>query len=205
MLLWDSFCGRGRRNKWVRLPGDTRCAAVTKKGTRCKGRIHTGSEYCYFHDPDVERPARRGGSRRRAYHVDGVSSRLTTRRGITQALERLYHDTQMGIVPPDVGRALFEMLERMLHLYYETRPRRNPQRTDRSQAARLLRRLARTYVEAARGKRQVIPRVFASAPSVVAPSTDPKPVEQILGRNPAGRSKPPAGGKPRAVADAQSN
>ena len=201
MLLWESFCGRGRRNKWVRLPADTRCAAVTKKGTRCKGRIHTGGEYCYFHDPDVERPARRGGSRRRAYHVDGVSSRLTTRRGITQALERLYHDTQMGIVPPDVGRALFEMLERMLHLYHETRPRRNPQRTDRSQAARLLRRLARTYVQAERGKRQVVPRVPASARSAAAPATGPQKVEQVRAPDPAARSSVPASGPSRVVAD----
>jgi hypothetical protein len=201
MLLWESFCGRGRRNTWVRLPGDTRCAAVTKKGTRCKGRIHTGSEYCYFHDPDVERPARRAASKRRAYHVDGVSSRLTTRRGITQALERLVHDTQMGIVPPDVGRALFEMLERMLHLYYETRPRRNPRQTDRSRAARLLRRLAKTYVKAERGKRQVIPRAPASARSAAPPATGPQTVEQVRVPDPAARSSLPAGGPSRVVAD----
>ncbi len=149
MLLWETLrrsCGQQSR---IRLPGDLRCTAIKKSGLRCKGRVIRESELCAFHDPDarVARDQRPRPQRKTQYHLDGIPSRLTTRKGITLALDRLYNDTRTGLISPDAGQALFTMLERLMDAHLETRRRQNG-RLDRSRAAKLRRRLAKTYIAA---------------------------------------------------------
>ncbi len=152
MLLWETMlrsCGHQNR---VRLPGDLRCTATKKSGLRCKGRVIRNGELCAFHDP-AARAARAARAqqprpqRKTQYHLDGIPSRLTTRKGITLALDRLYNDTRTGLISPESGQVLFTMLERLMDVHLETRRRQNG-RLDRSRAAKLRRRLAKTYIAA---------------------------------------------------------
>jgi hypothetical protein len=200
MLLWESIRAQTQeKGQAVRLPGDNRCTVITRRGTRCKGRAYNGGRCCYFHDPAVDRTALRSRvPGRTAYHMDGIASRLTTRRGITQALERLYNDTEMGIVPAEVGLSLFGMLDRMLQMYYESRPKRNPTKRDRSRAAKLLRQLAKRYIHEQGQARQVVPKaravreagsaVAANAVAVGVPAS-PTPVAMRVKAEPAVRAR----------------
>ena len=153
MLLWETILNTRRRGRPVRIPGITRCAAITKSGRRCRGRALPDSPYCVFHDPEVGLASRRRavprkarGEARTRYHLPGVASRLTTRRGITEALDKLYNDTREGSISPATGQVLFNILERLLAAYEKSRRKRNPHGPDRSRAAVLCRKLARKYI-----------------------------------------------------------
>ena len=104
-----------------RLPFDHRCSAITKAGRRCKGRICQGGDFCAFHDPAITREQRRrngakGGrvSRHLATLPGGYLSKLTTRRAIGDAMDRLYREVRSGLVTPEMGNVLFSVLTRLL-------------------------------------------------------------------------------------------
>lgn len=132
MLLWEALCSNAAPGMQPgapatsdpvvprRLPFDTRCAAITKSGRRCRGRIREGTEYCVFHDPAVAERRRRaagkrGRARRRLAHLPGgYLAKLTSRRAVGQAMDRLYREIRLGLVTPEMGRVLFDVLTRLL-------------------------------------------------------------------------------------------
>jgi len=133
MLLWESLSPvqRGSNSpepvggqhvlRSRRLPYDRQCAAATKSGRRCRGRIREGSDYCAFHDPALSEERKRliaakgGRSRRRLTHIpDGYLRKLTTRRAVGTAMDRLYREIRLGVVTPEMGKVLFEILTRLL-------------------------------------------------------------------------------------------
>ncbi len=132
MLFWEAVDAfrRGRPIASVqacdsvrnpRFPFDKRCAATTKSGRRCRGRIREGSEYCFFHDPEVSSQQRRHGcskggrSRHRLTHIpDGYLRKLKNRASIAEAMDRLYREVRLGIVTPEMGTVLFGILSRLL-------------------------------------------------------------------------------------------
>lgn len=104
-----------------RLRFDKRCTAVTKSGRRCRGRIRGDSDFCPFHDPAVPRERRReiaakgGKSRHRLARLpDGYLRKLTSRRAVGEAMDRLYREVRLGILTPEMGAVLFGILTRIL-------------------------------------------------------------------------------------------
>jgi hypothetical protein len=104
-----------------RLPFDRQCAAITRSGRRCRGKIRQGSDFCPFHDPRVtaehrRRVASEGGKRsRRLRHLpDGYLRKLTSRRAVGEAMDRLYREVRLEILTPEMGTVLFNILERIL-------------------------------------------------------------------------------------------
>jgi hypothetical protein len=132
MLFWEALNSLRRRNPTARLslpsalgarrlPYDKRCAAITKSGKRCRGRIREGSDYCFFHDPEVSAQQRQhncskgGRNRFRLSHLpDGYLRKLKSRASIAEAMDRLYREVRLGIVTPEMGSVLFSILTRML-------------------------------------------------------------------------------------------
>ncbi|MFQ5461433.1 MAG: hypothetical protein ACE5E5_02270 [Phycisphaerae bacterium] len=131
MLFWEAVNGKKRRKRalvdelglgrGLRLPYDNRCRGTTKKGKRCRARIREGSEYCVFHDPEVPSDVRRriaakgGKSKRRLSHIpDGYLRPLTDRSSIAKAMDRLYREVRLGVLTPEMGRVLFDILCRLL-------------------------------------------------------------------------------------------
>lgn len=136
MLLWESLTIEGEASSdretvgsasvkravhGPRLPYDERCAAVTRTGHRCKGRIRESSDYCVFHDPALtaERrkwiAARGGRSRRSLAHLPGGYLRkLNSRQAVGQAMDQLYREVRLGQLTPEMGRVLFDILTRLL-------------------------------------------------------------------------------------------
>ena len=104
-----------------RLPYDKRCSAITKAGRRCRGRIRKGTEFCPFHDPTISaerrrRSAAQGGRRHHklAHLPDGYLRKLTSRRAVGNAMDRLYREVRLGSVTPEMGTVLFGILTRVL-------------------------------------------------------------------------------------------
>jgi hypothetical protein len=132
MLLWEHLGAMARQKseikptsasaarQTVRLPFDTRCAALTKSGKRCRGRVLPDKEHCVFHDPETaakRESARLKKSSRRnklARLPDGYLRKLTSRRTLGEAMDRLYREVRLGIITPDMGRVLFDVLTRLL-------------------------------------------------------------------------------------------
>ncbi len=133
MLLWEALATytEPRSNETdghdpvehatTRLPHDRRCAATTKAGHRCRARILAGKEHCTFHNPDITAERRRQHSARggRARHrldrmPDGYLRKLSDRRSIGTAMDRLYREVRLGIVTPEMGGVLSGILTRLL-------------------------------------------------------------------------------------------
>jgi len=133
MLLWETLTrGEGseassqdspvrRAARGPRLPYDRRCAALTLRGSRCRCRIREGSDFCQFHDPKISAERRRltaakgGRNSRKLSHIPGGYLRkLTNRTAVGQAMDRLYREVRLGMVTPEMGRVLFDILTRML-------------------------------------------------------------------------------------------
>jgi len=132
MLFWETLNAlRQRRSNGSlktpsslqsrRLPFDKRCAAITKTGKRCRGWVREGSDYCFFHDPEISPQQRRhicskgGRNRRRLSHLpDGYLRKLKDRASIGEAMDRLYREVRLGIVTPEMGTVLFNILTHML-------------------------------------------------------------------------------------------
>lgn len=135
MLLWEMLAtstreqvtngSNGQANgpavaRTKRLPFDKRCAARTKTGSRCKGRIYRGPEFCFFHDPETaDRRHKRGTSkaakkRRRLMHLpDGYLRKLKSIAAIGDAMDRLYREVRRGVVMPEMGQVLLCILARL--------------------------------------------------------------------------------------------
>lgn len=131
MLLWETLIARGNEQhangsngqsvttKAQRLPYDTRCTAITKSGTRCRGRIHRSGDYCVFHDPEIvaRRRQRSSGAakrhRRLSHLPDGYLRKLTTLTAVGNAMDRLYREVRLGTITPEMGRVLFGILTRL--------------------------------------------------------------------------------------------
>jgi hypothetical protein len=133
MLFWESLHNaRGREPlqsanekrfplRTQRLPYDTRCSALTKSGTRCRGRIRPEGEFCVFHDPGMAAKRRqamaekRVQSRRKLSHLpDGFLRKLTNRAAIGNAMDRLYREVRLGSVSIEMGTVLLGVLNRLL-------------------------------------------------------------------------------------------
>ena len=132
MLLWEALDatidrpqtepanGHTTPPRTVRLPYDKRCAAITKTGTRCRGKIRTGGDFCIFHDPELaaKRRSRQTAAnprRRRLMHLpDGYLRKLTHVRAVGEAMDRLYREVRLGLVTVEMGEVLFSILTRMM-------------------------------------------------------------------------------------------
>jgi len=152
MLFWESLSERTPRRssngspaktltiRTRRLPYDRRCIALTKAGTRCRGRIRPGSDFCLFHDPSLaaerrKRLAARGGQKHRRFsHLpDGYLRKLSTRTAIGEAMDRLYREIRLGTVSIEMGQVLFKILTRLL----DSELVKSGPCPDRSKAARI--------------------------------------------------------------------
>ena len=104
-----------------RLPFDTRCAALTKCGDRCKGKVLKESHWCLFHDPVIAEKRKRalasgaGRARNRLRRLpDGYLRKLSNRRAVGNAMDRLYREVRLGLVTPGMGEILFNILGRLM-------------------------------------------------------------------------------------------
>jgi len=133
MLLWETLTREEhsessnqadqvkRATRTPRLPYDKRCAALARSGKRCRCRIRKGSDFCQFHDPEISAERRRqtaakgGRNSRKLSHIPGGYLRkLTNRTAVGQAMDRLYREVRLGVVTPEMGRVLFDILTRIL-------------------------------------------------------------------------------------------
>lgn len=154
-----------------RLPYETRCSAITKAGRRCRGRIHKGSELCIFHDPVVaaKRQQRlaakhRPGNRRLTHLPDGYLRKLSNRRSVGNAMDRLYREVRLGIITPEMGNVMFGILARMIdsNLISDAPA---PGSVDRSKAGRIRPKLSALLT---RAERMQWRRAVANAPHDLA-------------------------------------
>lgn len=104
-----------------RLPYETRCSTITRSGKRCRGKIRRGSEYCALHDPEVaERrrsapaPNRKSARYRLSHLPDGYLRKLSKRASVGNAMDRLYREVRLGIISPEMGAVLYEILVRLM-------------------------------------------------------------------------------------------
>lgn len=132
-LLWETLrrsAANGTREdaatmesprRTLRLPFETQCAAVTKTGRRCRGKIRNGTDFCPFHDPAITEERRRhnaakGGRtpRRLSQLPGGYLRKLTNRQAVGHAMDRLYREIRLEQLTPEMGRVLFDILSRLL-------------------------------------------------------------------------------------------
>ncbi len=132
MLLWEALSvsaqepvdGPPKDNALThrsrRLPYENRCAAITKAGIRCRGRIRGGTDFCLFHDPAMisrrrAMAARSAEKRRQRTHLpDGYLRKLTTRSAVGEAMDRLYREIRLGVLSHEMGVILYKILTRLL-------------------------------------------------------------------------------------------
>ncbi|MBI4578332.1 MAG: hypothetical protein HY718_01425 [Planctomycetes bacterium] len=117
--------------KLSRLPGDDRCRAMTKSRRPCRGKIVEGSDFCVFHDPKTASKMRErhpvktsAASRRLSRLPDGYLRKLTSRRAIGLAMDRLYREVRLEIITPEMGNVLLGILGRLLDSGLPDRPGR---------------------------------------------------------------------------------
>ena len=155
MLFWEALNALRRRGlnaprevphtlQSRRLPFDKRCAGVTKAGKRCRGRIREGSDFCFFHDPAIPPQQRwhncsKGGRNRRhlSHLPDGYLRKLKDRASVGEAMDRLYREVRLGIVTPEMGAVLLDVLTRMLDSGLADRTRKGTRPTRRSKVDRI--------------------------------------------------------------------
>jgi len=104
-----------------RLPFDQRCAARTKDGGRCHGKVRANCDYCVFHDPAViakrKQSLKDPEKRRRrslARMPDGYLRKLTSRHAVGQAMDRLYREIRLELITPEMGYVMFRILTRLM-------------------------------------------------------------------------------------------
>lgn len=202
MLLWEVLAaptgdGNGSANGATsatvapRLPFDKRCAGITKSGRRCRGKIRNGSQWCIFHDPELaakrkraQEAARRDPRRKLTHLPDGYLRKLTSRRAVGEAMDRLYREVRLGLITPEMGNVMFNILTRLLDSELIRDPAR-PGAADRSKAAKLRPRLNEVLT---RRERAAWRKAVANAPEHVvrglAESKDTV-ATRTSGRNPA--------------------
>lgn len=189
MLLWEAVSTKtngAKKNGSVRafplrqtkrLKFDVRCAATTKSGKRCKGRIRRGSEYCTFHNPALSAEQRRGnaakGGRSRcalSHLPDGYLRNLTNRTAVGQAMDRLYREIRLGIMTPEMGAVLFDILCRILDSRLYGRNGAQPPKR-RSKADRIRPKVSDLLT---RTEKSAWRRAVANSSTIVAEDPDPK-------------------------------
>ena len=122
---------------------DTRCAAKTKKGRRCRAKIRPGTNYCSFHDPAVtdehRRNAAKGGRSRNnlANLPDGYLRKLKTRADVGHCMDRLYREVRLGIISKEMGSVLFGILCRLLDSGLAKEPSPKPSSKGRTKVDRI--------------------------------------------------------------------
>ncbi len=133
MLLWEALAIPAQKISELvsaeplnshsrRLPYDHRCSALTKSGTRCRGRIvRKTSEWCLFHDPEIaakRRAAMQSKPRRMRAKLsrlpDGYLKKLSNRPAVGNAMDRLYRELRLGLITPTMADVLFRILSRLL-------------------------------------------------------------------------------------------
>ena len=129
---------------YQRLPYDTRCSAMTKAGRRCRGKIRQGTEFCPFHDPAMtperrRRIAAKGGRSRNplAHLPDGYLRKIKNRADVGHCMDRLYREVRLGVVTPEMGGVLFNILCRLLDSGIAGGPKPPASAARRSKAARI--------------------------------------------------------------------
>lgn len=134
---------------YQRLPYDKRCSALTKAGRRCRGKIRRGTEFCPFHDPAMtperrRRIAAKGGRSRNplAHLPDGYLRKIKNRADIGHCMDRLYREVRLGVVTPEMGGVLFNILCRLLDSGLADGPKPPASAARRSKAGRIRPKLA---------------------------------------------------------------
>lgn len=181
MLLWEVLSapigdGNGHSRKDMssqatrRLPYDKHCAGITKSGRRCRGKARNGSEWCLFHDPELAAKrkralaaARKDPRKRLTRLPDGYLRKLTTRRAVGEAMDRLYREVRLGLITPEMGNVMFGILTRLLDSGLIRDPAREGA-VDRSKAAKLRPKLAELLT---RRERAAWRKAVANAPEHV--------------------------------------
>ena len=206
MLLWETLnvCPTDASDKegdegdlprrTQRLPFDKRCAALTKTGRRCRGRIREGLEFCAFHDPAVTAERRRrnaakgGRSRHRLSHLpDGYLRKLTNRAAVGNAMDRLYREIRLGVIPPAMGRIMFEILTRLLDSGLLADHSTRPGASRRSKADRLRPKFKDLLTHA---ERRAWREAVANAPAKFLQNTRPPSSESDESANTGGVTDP---------------
>lgn len=219
MLLWEKLSARAERARAgpagvspavqaSRLPYETRCAAVTKSGRRCRGKIHGDSDYCPFHDPAVaeRRKARKPTSaeraRRRLTHLpDGYLRKLNSRRAVGHAMDRLYREITLGIITVEMGSVLFAILTRLLDSGLCDAGLVSPHGLARTKAHRMRPRLAELLT---RAEKKAWKKAVANAPErmlrpTAAPAAASRPA--VSASNPAVPTGPNDSSHPWSAAE----
>jgi hypothetical protein len=103
----------------ARLPYDKKCTAITRTGRRCRARARSGSEFCAFHAPEMTTEQRQanaakgGKSRRRQLSLMSRQLRsLSTPASVNRAMEKLYKEVRAGVISPEMGRTLLDIVMR---------------------------------------------------------------------------------------------
>ena len=200
-LLWETLVARSAGEQEVksgsanraggtrRLPYDKRCVAITKSGRRCRGRIRKDSEFCPFHDPALtaERRHRNSSKGGRNHHhlsrlPDGYLRRLTGKRAVGDAMDRLYREVRLGVVTPQMGNVLFKILTRIFDSGLCEDAGKSARSSRRSKADRIRPALAelltRQERRAWREAVQSAPVAFLRNDPPAASKTGPKPGSQ---------------------------
>ena len=207
-LLWETLIAElpdqnniqpssGNRAGGVRrLPYDRRCVAITKAGRRCRGRIRQGSEFCPFHDPELtaERRRRNAAKGGRCHHrlshlPDGYLRKLTSKRAVGEAMDRLYREVRLGTVTPQMGRVLFGILTRLLDSGFCDRGEESVRSSRKSKAERIRPALSDLLT---REERRAWRKAVKSAPAAFlrnqSPRTTPKDKANVACATPPDRS-----------------
>lgn len=181
MLLWEALATKPDEERLQarpqtpapchtqRLPFDKRCIASTKSGHRCKGKIYRDTEWCIFHHPELaaKRQAtlaqKRANKERNSVEKMPVQylRKLSDRRSVGQAMDRLYRDLLGGRATPEMGRVLFGILERLLDSGLADL-KTVPKAPQRSKAAKMRPKLERLLT---RAERAAWKRAIENAPA----------------------------------------
>lgn len=165
-----------------RLPYDLRCSSVTKSGRRCRGRVLPDKECCVFHDPETaakrQASVRRSRKRTRLARMpDGYLRKITDRRAVGQAMDRLYREVRLGIITPEMGRVLFDVLTRLLDSGLADL-KVTPRAPGRSKAARTRPKLSELLT---RAERRAWHGAVARAPASIVEDEAPRTVRRVVG------------------------
>lgn len=154
----------------VRLPFDTRCSMITKRGRRCRGHVRKGADWCTLHDPAVmaKRRQRQSSPRRRntlAHLPDGYLRKLTSTATVGNAMDRLYREVRLGVVTPEMGSVLFGILTRLMDSGLLDVGKTPPHSLERTKAARIRPKLRDLLT---RSERKAWAEAIAAAPDELA-------------------------------------
>lgn len=86
------------------------CEFVDKDGGQCRAKPTKGSNYCFWHDPALQKirmlASTKGGLNRRLQGLYGNAVKITTPKSITKFLGMVINDVWTGKVPVQVGTSM---------------------------------------------------------------------------------------------------